>query len=419
MPVSFDGENLIITLEAGVTTLDAENGLYVAWKNWQLAGNMRYPQAFRTIGGDSLTPGVDAGAYFFIQNDLGWRIKPPEEDIAILLTGNLSPEDSSLPILIPTTGAFTVLVQGIQPITQNIDTIKTTLELASLNGQVIYDEVNGVPITSDLAGTYLEPVANITDAVTVLEAQNFDTIRIKGSAGFDATKSLDNYKLIGDNQSQTVITFTSADTGDMSVEDACIQGSMSGALFAHHCAVNGVTGVGCTTNISTFKDVVFLGDLTLRADNDQDIHLLSTDSGVAGVTTFSLDVNGTSGDLIVHHHKGGIKLLNITTAINVTIDGTGTHVTIDASCTATASNIVIRGATKITNNSSIEVVDQTRFTTLEKLLRNKTVTDPVTGIMTVYDDDGTTVLYTANIYENVGGTTPYQGNAVNRRDRLG
>ncbi len=55
---------------------------------------------------------------------------------------------------------------------------------------------------------------------------------------------------------------------------------------------------------------------------------------------------------------------------------------------------------------------------VEKIMRNKTITDPVTGIMTVYDDDGTTVLFTAPVFENAGGTTPYQNQGINRRDRL-
>jgi len=53
-----------------------------------------------------------------------------------------------------------------------------------------------------------------------------------------------------------------------------------------------------------------------------------------------------------------------------------------------------------------------------KLLRNKIVTDPATGIMTVYDDNGSTPLYTANVYEDVAGTMPFDGSGANRRDRL-
>jgi hypothetical protein len=55
---------------------------------------------------------------------------------------------------------------------------------------------------------------------------------------------------------------------------------------------------------------------------------------------------------------------------------------------------------------------------IRAVLQNKTVTDPDTGVMTVYDDDGETVLYEANVYEDADGTLPYSGSGVNRRDRL-
>ena len=55
---------------------------------------------------------------------------------------------------------------------------------------------------------------------------------------------------------------------------------------------------------------------------------------------------------------------------------------------------------------------------IEKILRNKTVTDPVAGTMTVYDNDGTTVLLTASLWENTGATIAYRGKGADRRERL-
>ncbi len=120
---SFDGENLLITLDAGVTSVDAQTDLYSDWKEFFKTGtNSRFPLAFRaSVGGDPLTPGLDAGAYFFLQNQLGWRIRPAEENATITLEGNLIAEDTTLPVVVPTVGAFTVLILGLQPITQNAD----------------------------------------------------------------------------------------------------------------------------------------------------------------------------------------------------------------------------------------------------------------------------------------------------------
>lgn len=53
-----------------------------------------------------------------------------------------------------------------------------------------------------------------------------------------------------------------------------------------------------------------------------------------------------------------------------------------------------------------------------KLLRNKTVTDPATGIMTVYADDGVTVLLQGALFEDVAGSQAYRGKGADRRERL-
>lgn len=65
-----------------------------------------------------------------------------------------------------------------------------------------------------------------------------------------------------------------------------------------------------------------------------------------------------------------------------------------------------------------ETVDSDRLARVEKLLRNKTVTDPDLGTITVYDDDNTTPLLAAELFEDAGGTQAYRGKGADRRDRL-
>lgn len=55
---------------------------------------------------------------------------------------------------------------------------------------------------------------------------------------------------------------------------------------------------------------------------------------------------------------------------------------------------------------------------IEKFLRNKSITDPVTGIMTIYDDDSTTPLFTAPLKEDAAGAQPYRGQGAERRERF-
>lgn len=56
---------------------------------------------------------------------------------------------------------------------------------------------------------------------------------------------------------------------------------------------------------------------------------------------------------------------------------------------------------------------------IQQLLRNKVKTDTSTGTMTVYDDDGVNILFTAPIYSDANGAEPYDGTGgINLKDRL-
>ena len=55
---------------------------------------------------------------------------------------------------------------------------------------------------------------------------------------------------------------------------------------------------------------------------------------------------------------------------------------------------------------------------VEKILRNKTVTDPATGDFVLYDDDGSTELFRVALWENAGATQRYRGQGGERRERL-
>lgn len=150
MPTVFDGDNLIITLHAGgaAHTIKAQDDLYSDWKEWMLLGdNRKYPPAFRTTGGDELVVGQNAGSYYFLQNQSGWRIRPAEENSTINFIDSLIAEDSTLPLLIPTVGTFTVFVNGLQPITQTVD------GGAGASAQEVweYQGVSAVDKESDLA----------------------------------------------------------------------------------------------------------------------------------------------------------------------------------------------------------------------------------------------------------------------------
>lgn len=140
---TFDGANLLIILpaEGAAWTLDVGGDLYSEWKEYVLGTGHQYHPAFRTTGGDPLTGTLNAGSNFFLRNDLGWRIRPAEEDSTITVTGNLFPEDITQPMIVPTTGGFTVLMAGLQPVTQNVasQNIRDAMQLDTTDGEAGLD----------------------------------------------------------------------------------------------------------------------------------------------------------------------------------------------------------------------------------------------------------------------------------------
>lgn len=102
--VTFNGESLIIQLST-IGTYDVELDLYSAWKEWVVTGdNSKFPIAFETTGGDDIGGGQQIAPYFFCKNDAGWRIKAPQENGEVIITGNLFPRTDANPLFSESVG---------------------------------------------------------------------------------------------------------------------------------------------------------------------------------------------------------------------------------------------------------------------------------------------------------------------------
>jgi len=102
----FDGNNLHIIIP-DVGSFDVQRDLYSAWKRWIRQGdNAKYPKAFDTTGGDDVGGGQKVAPYFFCRNEpgFGWRIKMPQSNGEIVLSGNLFPRDPSVSLFEQTAG---------------------------------------------------------------------------------------------------------------------------------------------------------------------------------------------------------------------------------------------------------------------------------------------------------------------------
>ncbi len=110
--ITFNGPAKTVTLgwDGPITEVDAF-AIYSRWKEWVLAGNAQYQPAFaESVGGNELGGGVALSGYYFIRNDLGWRLIPEDgHDYQLLVSGDLYPQDSLTSFVTPPAGDYTVL----------------------------------------------------------------------------------------------------------------------------------------------------------------------------------------------------------------------------------------------------------------------------------------------------------------------
>jgi len=106
--VTFDGENKLILINPGVTSINIEADIYSNWKEWlQLYDYAKFLQALRSTGGDPLPSGDFLGGTFFLMN--GWKIRTWEGDHSLVVVGNIYSEDGLAPF-VPTLDHWNILV---------------------------------------------------------------------------------------------------------------------------------------------------------------------------------------------------------------------------------------------------------------------------------------------------------------------
>lgn len=414
MVTTFDGDNLLITLTAGGVAheVDVQVDLYSDWKEWvKLAGNSKYPPAFRTIGGDPLTPGINAGAYYFIRNDLGWRIKPAEEDSTISLTGNLAPENSALPIFEPTVGAFTVAILGLQPITQSVATILTQQQSAAYNGQVAIDTINGVSGTSWPTGTATQPVNNLADAITIAATEGIRSFTLRGTITLNQSFLDWSFHGVGSTDS-CIVQMNSQNVSGSLFNGLEIQGTGSGMVDAHNCHLDTVAGIyGDFVNCGFENNFTMGGSCTFA----------KCYSDVSGAAKPWLSMNGGAYNLGVRGYHGGLELRSISNVgASASIDGDAARFELASTCTA--GTIIVGGVYQLTDSSAGSTITETGIEDdhLKRVLKAtayRQYTNPATGNLDIYND-ADALDQSVPIFED-NGTTPWDGvGPIVRRNKI-
>lgn len=376
------------------------------------ADNAKFVDAFRTIGGDPLTPGVEAGGYFFLQNQAipaanplpardGWRIISTDADQTINYQGNLVGEDSSLPIINVTTGR-SVLHLGLQPVTQRVDEILTQTQITTYRGRIAIDTLGGgTPGTEFPIGTESVPVDNLADALTISANTGFKEFLLRGPLTFTVDPGNTEWTGWGTDSS---IAFNGRDISGAHFNDMTVSGSIvtpTDHILFDTCEIGNLTNFFGTMANCELNGTIVLASGTTR--------LYNCVSSIPGASSPVINGNNLTGlDLSLRGYNGGIRLINFTQNDSTITLGMNTgKINIDASCTnfgdlqargvATLNNesAVPAGLTKVINTESL--VDATDLMlTRQMVAGNATVSvDDLT--VTVYDEDATTVIATFSL----------------------
>lgn len=345
MAIEFDGDNLLITLDspiAGVLNQTWED-VYDNFKQWFLQGeNSAYPFAFSVSGGEDITLVTIAGQYYFLRNDLGWRVRTTDEDQDVFWSGNGIPTDLTLPIVTGRAGR-TIAHFGLQPLVTGISGLTPDIgqQVEEIHGQTQREVwVDETFPTNGNNGYQQEPFNLWGDAVDYAEGPaNLKTMVTETDATFDRT--IKNFTIRG--LGFPTVDLNGQDCDKTAIEACNITGIHLGQLLLQDAGMQNVSG-------EVLAQRVAIGGTYLVRGGSFSI-LTSVAVLVPGLPwTLDLGVSDTASVVGLADVSGGIILDNIEAGDVVHIHMAQGAVTINASCTG--GSIVITGSALITDNSA-------------------------------------------------------------------
>lgn len=352
MAIAFDGDNLVITLESGVTEVDVFEDIYESAKDWYRASsNRRYPFPFVSDGGNPLTSIINQGGYIFLRNDLGWRIKPPEEDTTIYLTGNLAVADTDLPAFAPTDGAYTAAILGLQPVTQGVTpAMATQLAFNTFQGVVCvdtrpgygYDGVGAVGF--DEIGTRRAPSSNMVDALMIAEREGLRTFQLLSNTTISDVDLSAGYLISGDSPFIVLTLDASADATNCRLFNLVVFGELDGLNTVERCSCWTITNAS-----GFFEKCDFNASMSLSGPTK----LYECYSGVegGGYPTFLTGAN----IFVTRDFRGSYGITGMTGGEHSNGFGGGGRILLDNTCT---------GGTCHIRGFPFEIVDNSNGTTV-------------------------------------------------------
>jgi len=250
--------------------------------------------------------------------------------------------------------AYGVITSPVFP-TANVQIVRTSsssatlqsqlqLEHSTFNGGVTVDVTSAFEGTAYPVGTQQQPVNNTLDALIIAAARGFTTIFVVGDITIDSGLDYSNMSFVGASKTKSTITITSsANVTNSEFNDCTITGTLDGGAKIEDCQVSTLNYVDGFIENCILSDVITLS-------GSGTAHFLNCFSGIPGSEVPEINMGGSGSPLAIRGYNGGIKITNHSGIDAVSIDMNAGYVLIDS--TVTDGTILVRGVTKLTDNST-------------------------------------------------------------------
>lgn len=318
----------------GDNELDVKE-IYSEWKVWSQQ-NPKWLPAMSVIGGDPLTPELDLGSTFFLEN--GWRFRPAERNHRVTLVGNLWTREPGEDPSVDTLAPYRVTVQ--QRVSNLVDASVARLDLDQLLQAVYVDLHDGVAGTGEGVGTPTNPSNNIADAFIIAASKNLHEFRLRGHLYLDRNISDWTFTGIG-NRGNAGVHIEGYSVDGCLFDNTHVDGWMTGATDIRKCDIRIIDGLegrlhGCGL-VSSFQ-----------ISENASVHFV--DCHAESGNGYPSCIFRQNSVVQFRNYSGNLELFGMTAGCIAVVDLDPGALRIHSSCTG--GTVLVRGVGTLEDNSN-------------------------------------------------------------------
>ena len=354
--ISFDGPNKTIDMGYdAATTLVTAAQIYSRWKEWVQNGNAQWDEAFsQSVGGNDLGGGVSLDGYYFLRNDLGWRIRAADLDHKLVIDGQLFGFAPATEIALSRPGRTIVYQYTLSSRSQVVNPAADPTTAASgYQGQIYVDPTSIFADSDYPSGTSVQPVNNINSAKVIASRYGLKTLYILGSLSLN-DEDVSNLILRGDNIGALITVNAGANVANTVFDGLNVTGYFDGQARIRNAIINEIIDgfSGEIDNCKINTGITCVGPVNM--------HNCSSDLPWQGAPF--LDMSGAfAHSCQIRGYQGSIEIRGMVIGSTVSIDLDPGRVVIHSSCTG--GNVKVRGVGEpiVDNSGGAVTIDQDGF----------------------------------------------------------